>query len=334
MKKLFTLLLFTILISSCSQHSEANLTQEGFLKWLDIFKQEARQKGISSATLEGAFKDITLNQTVIDLDNKQVERNPDYRFENYKAKAVSQTRIDTGRKLLKENYALLDRVEKEFGVQKEFIVALWGIETNFGTYTGDFYIPRCLATLAYEGRRSEFFKAELMHSMEILDQKHVTPEDFKGSWAGAMGQSQFMPSTFIKHAVDFNKDGRKDIWNTRDDVFASAANYLSSLGWQHNVTWGTRVIVKSNFNKALLGRDKPKRTISEWLKLGVKPLDPKTLPDSSYSASLIDVDGDKGNMKEVYLVYRNFENIMQWNKSTFFATSVGLIADAIKQDKR
>lgn len=329
MKFLFSI--FIILLSSCAQHSEGNLTQEGFLKWIEGFKDEAREKGISSATLEKAFKDMTLSQTAIDLDTKQVERNPNYRFANYKAKAVTQERINRGKQLLMDNYALLDNVEKQFGVQKQFIVALWGIETNFGTYTGNFYVPRSLATLAYEGRRSEFFRTELMHSMEILDQGHVQPRSFIGSWAGAMGQCQFMPSTFTKHAIDFNGDGRKDIWGTKADVFASAANYLKSLGWQHDVNWGTRVVVPSNFNKTLLGKDKKKK-ISEWLKLGVKPLDPKTLPDSNYSASLIDPDGDKGTGKELYLVYRNFENIMEWNRSTYFALSVGMIADSIKKD--
>ncbi len=327
MKKIFLALTITLL-SSCVNHSETNITDECFSSWLEGFKQEARQKGISSATIEEAFDGVTLNKKVVELDTRQPERRGEFRFVDYKKRAVTRERIAQGRKLLKENFKTLDKVEKKFGVQKEFIVALWGIETNYGGYMGDFYIPKALASLAYEGRRRDFFKTELLQSLEILQAGHVKPHSFKGSWAGAMGQCQFMPSTFMRHAVDFNGDGRKDIWSTKPDVFASAANYLSSLKWEGDTTWGTRVVVPSNFNKKLMGRDKVK-TMSEWLKLGVKPIDKKTLPHSGYKASLIDVDGDVGTGKELYLVYNNFKNIMEWNRSTYFATSVGLIADEL-----
>ncbi|MDX1950221.1 MAG: lytic murein transglycosylase [Rickettsiales bacterium] len=332
-KNISKILAISIIISSCSLYKQEEVTEEGFSKWLDGFKREASKNGISSATFDDAFENITLNKKVVELDTKQPERRGDFRFANYKERAVTKQRISEGKQKLKENYNLLSQVEKKFGVQKEFIVALWGIETNFGGYTGDFYIPRSLASLAYEGRRRDFFKNELLYSLKILQDGHIDKDNFKGSWAGAMGQCQFMPTTFARHAYDFNQDGRKDIWHTKADIFASAANYLSSLGWEGNVGWGNRVSIPKNFNKNLMGRDKTKK-ISEWLKLGVKNIDKKSLPHPDYNASLIDVDGENGNGSEVYLVYKNFKNIMDWNRSTYFATSVGMIADELSMSAK
>ncbi len=328
-KKLVLTSLALSILSSCSLYKQEDLSEEGFSNWLNKFKKEAKASGISSATFDEAFENITLNKKVVELDTKQPERRGDFKFADYKARAVTEKRISEGRQKLKENLQILQQVENKFGVQKEFIVALWGIETNYGGYTGDFYIPRSLASLAYEGRRRDFFKNELLYSLKILEDGHINKEKFLGSWAGAMGQCQFMPTTFAKHAYDFNNDGKKDIWQTKADIFASAANYLSSLGWEKNIGWGNRVSIPKNFNKNFMGRDKTKK-ISEWLKLGVKNIDKKKLPHPDYYASLIDVDGDKGNASEVYLVYKNFKNIMDWNRSTYFATSVGMIADNLK----
>ncbi len=218
-------------------------------------------------------------------------------------------------------------VEKKFGVQAQYIVALWGIETNFGSNTGGFKVVDSLATLAWEGRRADFFKGELIKALKIIDEGHISAADMKGSWAGAMGQCQFMPSSFFNFAVDANGDGHKDIWNTKIDVFASAANYLSKSGWNYGERWGRRVVLPKNFPENLIDRNLTK-PLSYWAQQGVKLPDGAPLPSENMSAAIVAPDGTAG---EAYIVYNNYQTIMKWNRSTYFATSVGLLADAIAQ---
>lgn len=325
MKKLLLIFLVVALIFS-NNKAIAN-SAEGFLPWVDTIKQKAYSQGISKATIEKALAGIYYKEKVVKLDKKQPEKT--IMFAGYKQKIIPAFRVRQARKRLKENYSLLDKIEKEFGVQKRFIVALWAIESDFGRRMGNFYIPQALASLAYSGRRRDFFEKELLNSLKIIDDGHVTVENFKGSWAGAMGQCQFMPSSFLSWAVDYNGDGRKDIWGTRSDVFASIANYLKNTGWEYNYTWGRQVKLTRNIDDSLWGR-KVTKPMSFWRKMGVTRIDGLPLPSVDISASLIDPDGDKGTKKEVYLVYKNYKNIMKWNRSSYFATSVGLLADKLR----
>lgn len=298
--------------------------QAGYDNWVKQFKSKAMAESISANTINQAFSQSRFLPRVIELDRKQPESK--ITFDTYRKKIVSSTRINQGRHELKKHRVLLNEIGKAYGVQPQYIVALWGIETNFGSNTGGFDVIDSLATLAYEGRRSEFFGKELMNALKIIDGGHIAASDMNGSWAGAMGQSQFMPSSFLAYAQDYNKDGRKDIWNTKADVFASAANYLSSSGWVGDEKWGRQVLVPSNFNESMIDR-KNKKSLAEWTRLGVRSINGDSSPIvSDMRAGLIAPDGLTGPL---YLTYGNYDVIMKWNRSTYFATSVGLLANAI-----
>lgn len=294
-----------------------------FQTWLTGFRVEARNAGISDATIQATLTNIQPLPKVIQLDKKQPEKK--ITFAQYKKNVVNQQRIDKGRQLIATHRAELDWVEKNYGVAPQYVVALWGIETNFGTNTGGFKVVDSLATLAWEGRRAAFFKAELLKALKIIDEGHISAADMKGSWAGAMGQNQFMPSSFFNFAVDADKDGKRDIWNTRLDVFASTANYLSKSGWTHGQRWGRRVKVPQSFPADMIG-PKTIKPISYWKSLGVTDLNGGALPSENMNGSIVAPDGLGG---ETYIVYGNYQTIMAWNRSTYFATSVGLLADAL-----
>lgn len=294
-----------------------------FAIWLQGFRAEARQAGISQATIDAALTGIQPIPKVIELDRKQPEKK--MTFAQYKKNVISQDRINKGRALLREHADELAWVERTYGVAPQYVVALWGVETSYGTNTGGFKVVSALATLAWEGRRASFFKSELLKALRIIDEGHITAAAMKGSWAGAMGQNQFMPSSFFNFAVDGNRDGHIDIWNTRIDVFASTANYLSKSGWAPGQRWGRRVQVPASFPEDMVG-PKITKPISYWGSIGVKNYDGSPLPQENYSSSIVAPGGLPG---EAYIVYNNYQTIMAWNRSTYFATSVGLIADAL-----
>lgn len=204
--------------------------------WLAELKQEALAAGIHTSTVEAALSDIAPLPQVIELDRKQPETTQTQ--EEYLERVVTQTRIDRASELLSEHRALLDQVSEKYGVPPEVIVALWGIETNFGDRMGEYHVVESLATLAYDGRRSDFFRGEVMNALHIIDGDHIRADEMLGSWAGAMGQCQFMPSSYLRYAVDENGDGKRDIWETQADVFASIANYLRENGWKQGENWG------------------------------------------------------------------------------------------------
>ncbi len=294
-----------------------------FPTWLQNFKLEAARAGISQKTIDEALTGIQPLPKVIQLDKKQPEKK--ISFAQYKKNVVNQHRIAEGRRLLAQNRAELNRVEKIYGVAPQYVVALWGIETNYGTNTGGFKVIDSLATLAWEGRRAAFFKSELIKALKIIDHGHISAANMKGSWAGAMGQNQFMPSSFFNFAVDANGDGHIDIWNTKSDVFASTANYLSKSGWTPGERWGRHVKLPKSFPKELIG-PKIVKPLSYWKKVGVRDANGAEFPNENMGASIVAPDGLGG---ETYIVYGNYRTIMTWNRSTYFATSVGLLADAI-----
>jgi membrane-bound lytic murein transglycosylase B len=216
-------------------------------------------------------------------------------------------------------------VRQRFNVQPRFIVSLWCFESDFGNIMGNYSVPASLATLAYEGRRASYFRPELLSALKILDQGHIRADAMLGSWAGAMGQCQFMPSTFLSYAVDFDGDGRRDIWTNRADVLGSIANYLSRLGWRGNEGWGREVVVPGNFDTRLAGLES-RRPIADWNRLGVRPVGAAPFTGREGEASLVLPDGLGGTG---LLVYNNFRAIMRWNKSTKFAAAVGYLADSM-----
>lgn len=313
--------LFQIVLSG---HASAAQDQK-FDVWVKQFKKEASQKGISKSLLDEAFVGVKPIPKIIQLDRKQPEGSMS--FSKYKKNVLNQARIDKGRKLYQQNRALLDAIAARYGVPAPYIVALWGIETSYGANTGGFGVINSLSTLAFDGRRSEYFRAELLNAFKILDDGHISLSKMKGSWAGAMGQNQFMPTSFLSYAVDYDGDERRDIWTTIPDVFASTANYLSKSGWKADERWGRAVRLKNPIPENLIGV-KIVKPLAEWSKLGVVLPDGSALPHLQMKASLVAPDGVKG---AVYLVYDNYRVIMKWNKSTYFATSVGLLADLIAQ---
>lgn len=299
------------------------LEGKGFDSWLTDFKAEAVAAGISPATLEQAFKGVTPDPEVIELDRRQPEFTQT--FWRYLDQRVTRKRIEQGRALLKKHRPLLTKLKNRYGVQPHFLVAFWGLETNFGSYTGDKSVIRSLATLAFDTRRASFFRRELLDALRIIDQGHNTAEGLKGSWAGATGQLQFMPSTFSAYAVDGDGDGKLDIWQSYPDMFASAANYLKSVGWHGKEIWGREVRLPRGFDLALadLEIEKP---IAEWQRLGVRKADGKNLPRASLKGSIVLPGGAKG---PAFLVYRNFRSILVWNRSVLYALSVGQLSDQL-----
>ncbi len=237
--------------------------KESFDTWLNGFKATAEKKGISQSTITMALSNLSPNDRVVELDRNQPSSK--WTFAKYREKIVSPTRIQKGRTLYKKHYNLLKATEAKYGVPAEIIVALWGIESNFGQNTGGFDVIRSLATLAWDGRREKLFTDELVNALKIIDAGHVTRDNMKGSWAGALGQCQFMPSSFNRLAQDGDGDGKKDIWGTQADVFASAANYLSRSGWDAGYRWGREVVIPKNFSKNLEGL-KVKKPLSYWQK--------------------------------------------------------------------
>jgi membrane-bound lytic murein transglycosylase B len=296
-----------------------------FQTFLSGVRQEALASGIRQRTVDAALGGVQPIPRVLELDKKQPERT--FTFAEYIQRVVPQQRIDTARRKLQENQLLLDEISKKFGVQPRFIVALWGIETDFGQRMGNFAIVPALATLAYDGRRSAFFRKELIDALRIIDQGHVTADAMTGSWAGAMGQNQFMPSSFLAYAYDWNGDGRRDIWTSREDALASIANYLAKVGWKGNETWGREVRVPARLDPSLVGME-TKKPLAAWSALGVRRTDGGELPARDVDASLVQPGGPEG---PTLLVYDNYRTIMKWNKSLYFASAVGFLADGLEE---
>jgi membrane-bound lytic murein transglycosylase B len=301
----------------------ARAAETEFAEWLDGVRQEALAAGISAPTVDLALSGIEPIPRVIELDRRQPETTQTY--EQYLHQVVNPRRKHARQQLL-ANRALLAEVGKRYGVQPRFIVALWGVESSFGTGSGKFPVVGALATLAYDGRRSDFFRGELMNALKIIDQDHFDPKDMLGSWAGAMGQSQFMPSSFLLYAVSYDGDGRRDIWHSRPDVFASIANYLSQSGWHGDESWGRTVRLPAGFDPDLVGLGVQKSQ-RDWARLGVRRGDGGALPPRDLAASVLRPGGGQG---PALLVYDNFRVLMKWNNSSYFASAVGFLADSME----
>lgn len=319
----FISLLFSFLVGWVGTPSKA--ASQDFKSWLNILRTDAENYGISKPVISKALPDtLSPIPRILELDRAQPEGSPD--FDRYIKSAVSPQRVEKGREKIIAYRRLLTDVEAAYNVDRQVIVALWGIETMYGKNTGGYDVVNALATLAYDGRRGPYFRDELFKALKILDEGHVSLSRMKGSWAGAMGQSQFMPSSFFKFAVDYNKDGRRDIWNTEADVFGSTANYLALSGWKKGVPWGRKVRLPASIDRQLLGVNNV-YSLQSWHDKGIRLPNGTAVPfEGEYQASIVQ-PGGQGT--QAYIVYDNYRVIMLWNKSTYFATAVGLLADSL-----
>jgi len=293
---------------------------QSFDVWLKGFEREASKAGVSDTVLNQALVSVSEIPRVLELDRKQ----PEFMLTlwRYLEIYVPDERVKKGKVLLKKHAKLLAEIEKKYGVPPRFLVAFWGVETDFGRNFGSFHMLSAVATLAYDARRADFFKTQFLSALKLVARGDV-PIDTKASWAGAMGNMQFIPTTFEGYAVDYDGDGRRDLWNSLPDVFASASNYLKSVGWNPDYTWGREVVLPKGFDFSLAGLHEKKK-LAAWQKLGVRKVGGGHLPTQDIDASLLLPAGAGG---PVFLVYSNFRTIMRWNSSQLYAIAVGHLAD-------
>ncbi|WP_286786114.1 MULTISPECIES: lytic murein transglycosylase [Pseudomonas] len=291
-----------------------------FEQWRDGFRSQALKAGIRAEVFDLAFSGVTPDQAVIDADRSQPEfTRPVW---EYLDGALSAQRVAKGKALIQQNAALLASIEQRYGVEPQTLVAVWGMESNFGQIMGSRSVIRSLATLAYEGRRPGFAQSQLIAALQILQHGDVKPERMIGSWAGAMGQTQFIPTTYDTHAVDFDGDGRRDIWDSSADALASTAHYLQASGWRHGLPWGFEVTLPKGFDYALADAD-IRKPLREWQGLGIAPpVLPGQLADES--ASLLLPAGHRG---PAFLVLSNFRAILKYNNSSSYALAIGLLSE-------
>ena len=324
---------FALMVSCCASSSVLQDPEHHtYTLWLNDLKADMVSRGISQTTIDKAYEKTDYYHPapeVVRIDRKQAEfvlTSPEYLN-----RMVHPLRIKKGRENYQKLYPLFKKIEDKYGVQPEYLVAFWGAETNYGSNYGNFSVIGSLTQLSYDKRRAKFFREQLYNAFKILDQTQIEPERMVGSWAGAMGHYQFIPSTFNAYAVDYNGDGKIDIWHSFEDAAASAANYLHSIGWNKDQPWGMEVSLPWNFDFAQSGKGH-KKTVKEWQKIGVRTLSNKKLPlNSDWQATILLPDGRKGR---AYLVLDNFWLIMKWNRSENYALAIGLLADHIKTGKK
>lgn len=305
---------------SAIQFDKEAPVQATFQEWLAELRLEAASNGISASTLL-ALDTIEPLERVLELDNSQ----PEFvqTFTRYIGLRITDNQVARGQSLLLEHSDLLEEVRQAHGVQPHYLAAFWAIESNFGRATGGFSVLQALATLAYDPRRADFFRRELLTALQIIDDGHISSEQMSGSWAGAMGQLQFLPSVFYRYGVDGDGDGRIDIWNSLPDVFHSAANFLSNSGWQGDERWGREVLLPDDFEYSLAGTQ-TRKSLQEWKALGVSRVDGESLPTAEMQASVILPAGAGG---PAFLGYANYRATLAYNPSTFYALTVGNLGD-------
>lgn len=317
-------LLKSILIASFLLSLPARSNTPELNQCFDVIRSQASTAGVRSDTIDRVLAHAKIEEKIIALDRKQPEFSTT--FADYLGKRVNQKRIDTGRSLLKSHSKLLTRLTVQYGVPGRYLVAFWGLETNFGGYMGKKNAISALATLACDQRRAKFFMSELVTTMKLVERFDLNPSKMESSWAGAMGQTQFMPSTFARFAVDGDADGKIDLWKSTADALASGANYLQALGWEKERRWGREVLLPAGFDWTQTGRQ-IKKSLAQWRSLNVRSASGQLLPDiNDMQASIIVPAGHKG---PAFIVYDNFKVIMGWNRSEYYALSVGLLADRL-----
>ncbi|MEO9188818.1 MAG: lytic murein transglycosylase [Acetobacteraceae bacterium] len=300
----------------------ANAALGDFGAFLAGVRAEAARSGVSALTLDRTLADVRPNQKVLDKINHPAEST--LTWAQYRALLITDQRIQNGRAAYRRDAALFRSVQDRYGVSAAVILGIWGLESSYGLKTGDYGVVESLATLAWGSRRRPFFRSELLAALRILQNGDITPARMTGSYAGAMGQPQFMPTSFLHYAVDFQGNGRRDIWTSTPDVLASIANYLARSGWMPGETWGMQVAVPSNLDPNLADRD-DRRPMAQWRGLGVRRRDGRPLPGDEPAALLLP-DGAGG---DAFLVFPNFTAIRRYNPSDFYAIVVGLIGDDV-----
>jgi membrane-bound lytic murein transglycosylase B len=297
-------------------------THGDFRRFVEGLWPEARSAGVSRATFDEAFRGVAPDPKIVALTRKQSEFvRPIWDYING---AISANRLERGRQLAAQWSGTLDAVERAYGVPRAIVLGVWGMETNFGSFTGSIYVVRALATLAYTGYRGDFFRGELITALQILEQDHVARDDMLGSWAGAMGQTQFMPSSFVKYAVDGNRDGRRDIWSSVPDALASTANYLRQQGWKPGLPWGLEVELPEGFDFRNY-----RQGFASWEGLGLRRVDGKAMPRSG-EATLFLPGGANG---PAFLVTDNYNVIKTYNSSDAYAMGVAHLGDRLMGGK-
>ena len=318
---LFYLLIFT-------NTSKSSTEDQSFNEWLSLYKTYALENGVSQNTIDIAFKNVKFLDNVIKYDRKQPEFYEDTL--TYVNKRANKLRVQIAKKKYAKNKELLNMVEKEFKVQKEILLSLWGIETNFGKHVGKMDIISSLATLSYDKRRREFFSSELLILLKLIDKKLINPKTLFGSWAGAYGNFQFMPSTIKSYAIDYDRNNKIELKTSNFDAIASAANYISKIGWRYDEPCFYRVKMNTNIKKKYINSSarniKNRMSIKKWKKKGIISFDGSDLPQK-YKAALILPDGKMDT--PAYLVLQNYEKILKWNRSLRFAISVCTLAQKI-----
>ena len=292
-----------------------------FSSWLKAFKAEALADGVRPEILDQAFQQVKPSQKVKHLDKTQPEKR--LTFKDYRQTRADNYRIWLAKKKYKKHHAMIDQVSKDFGVDRCYILTFWGMESSYGNFMGNFPVIQSLTTLAYSGRRTDFFRQELKYALKMLNDDHVPLSTLKGEWAGASGQPQFLPSSWYYYAVDYNHDGKKDIWRSYPDIFASIANYLKAHGWVAGQPWGVEVELPRSFDQKLINDKQAFKSVKEWREIGVKFHSQHDI-DSTWQARIIHPDGGPNLM-----IFNNFEVIMRWNRSTYYAGTIGYMADQV-----
>ena len=295
--------------------------EQTFAEWREQLRAEAFSLGISEKTLLAIDGLEAPLERVLELDNAQ----PEFiqTFTRYLSLRITPLQINRGQALLRQYAVLLEEVRQRYGVQPHYLVSFWAIESNYGRATGGFSVLQALATLAYDPRRADFFRKELLTALKIIDDGHIAVDNMSGSWAGAMGQLQFLPSVFARYGIDGDNNGKIDIWNSLPDIFHSAANFLSQSGWRGDERWGREVLLPSNFDFSLTGT-RTRKSLQDWNDLGIIQMNGSPIPIANMQASVILPAGAGG---PAFLTYANFRATMAYNPSTFYALTVGHLAD-------
>ena len=339
MRRLALILAVLILISgdtrAQNQLTDAVPALPPFSDWLVALRQEARDKGYSDALLNQTLEGLEPLEHVVQSDRSQAELNPG--FARYLSTRLTNTMIRRGKEMAVQHQTVLAQVERKYDVQRRFLLALWGMETRYGRVTGNTPVFQALATLAWEPRRATYFRGELFNALTMVQRGHIDAPSMTGSWAGAMGQTQFMPSSYLTYAVDFDGDGRRDIWKSTGDALGSIANYLKGFGWNSDETWGREVKVSAAVREEI-ARTIPRRTegcyavrnmterrpLAEWQKLGVRLTNGRALPRAAIRAGLVDVG------QRTFLVYPNYDAILAYNCAHYYALTVALLSDRLR----
>ena len=302
--------------------ASARAQEEGFARFVDSVMAEARRAGIRDATLQAAFAGVAPNAHVIELDRNQ----PEFKltWPEYRAKVLPDTRLQLARQNYARERTLLSDVQRRFAVDPAVVMGIWGIESNFGSNKGNYRLVEALSTLAWEGRRASYFRKELINALRILDSGDVGPSRLTGGWAGAMGQPQFMPSSYLTYAVDFDGDGRRDIWDSKPDVFGSIANYMTKSGWRDGQPAAQPVRIPTSINPATATREN-RRPLGAWMEMGVRRDDGTPFGRADVQGALIIPAGIAPG--QGFMVYPNFNAIRRYNPSDFYALAVTLLGD-------